>query len=110
MIELGTNSLSQPSSAGQPTICLLVPDGRGVLNFVLGPFLDTVTDAFNVQLFHKIPADLLSEYSPDKRSDVQWHELTQHRERAVAFTLRSSLAFAQMHCRAARSAGGSRCR
>jgi hypothetical protein len=75
----------------------LVPDGVGVRNFVLGRFLEEAAASADVSVFHLIPDALLPRYAERAPKHVQWHALAPYRDAPLAFTLRYSLAYAQMH-------------
>lgn len=79
-------------------ICLLVPDGRGFRNFVLGPFLREVSRRGRVEIVHGINDDALPEYRAGFNGDVGWHRLIPMKERPVTFTLREGLSYAHMRC------------
>ena len=76
---------------------VLVPDGVGVRNFVLGRFLPRLSELGDVHVVHQIPAERLSEYRPDASGRVEWHNFSTYRETPLSFTLRYSLSYAQMH-------------
>lgn len=76
---------------------LLVPDGVGVRNFVLGRFLAELSSLGTVHVLHQIPAERLSEYQPRNGGKVEWHPFSPYRETPASFTLRYSLSYAQMH-------------
>jgi hypothetical protein len=76
---------------------LLIPDGRGVRNFVLGPFLDAASRAGEVHVLHTVPESLLPAYRENTNGHVQWHPLASFRDRPATFFLRNSLSYAQMH-------------
>ncbi|MGE0759807.1 MAG: hypothetical protein AB7O38_22510, partial [Pirellulaceae bacterium] len=79
-------------------VLLLVPDGVGVRNFVLGPFLKTVTQEHKVSALHVIPDSLLTHYRNDSlNGHVAWHALLPFRERPVAYTLRNSVSYSQTY-------------
>jgi hypothetical protein len=77
---------------------LVVPDGVGVRNFVLGSFLPRLTQQSRVDVLHAIPSNLVGIYRDATSSDrVSWHSLAPYRERPVPAMLRYSLAYAQMN-------------
>jgi hypothetical protein len=76
---------------------LLVPDGVGVRNFVLGTFLSHLGERSDVDVLHAIPSELLPAYAAAAGTTVDWHRLRAHREPALEATLRYSLAYAQMN-------------
>jgi hypothetical protein len=77
---------------------LVVPDGVGVRNFVLGSFLPRLAGEARVDVLHAIPPPLLGTYRDLINSDrVSWFPLSPYRERPVPAMLRYSLAYAQMN-------------
>ncbi len=76
---------------------LLVPDGVGVRNFVLGRFLAELSTLGTVHVLHRIPEARLPEYQPGYGGKIEWHPFTPYRETPSAFGLRYSLSYAQMH-------------
>ena len=78
-------------------IVLLVPDGVGVRNFVIGPFLQQACARGPVHVLHAIPDTLLPHYGAALNGSVQWHGLLPFGERPLSFLLRNSLSFAQMY-------------
>jgi hypothetical protein len=75
-----------------------MPDGVGLRNFVLGPFLRETVKDFEIAALHTVPETSVDIY---RRSEVghrvEWLPLQHYRERPVPFILRNSLAYAQMH-------------
>ena len=79
-------------------ILLLIPDGVGVRNFVIGPFLSTATEVHEVHALHVIPPSLLPMYqSPVAGRPVHWHAISKFRDHPLAFTLRNSLSYSQTY-------------
>ncbi|WP_442508742.1 hypothetical protein SH528x_000273 [Novipirellula sp. SH528] len=76
---------------------VLLPDGVGVRNFVLGNFLKLASNEGEVHTLHLIPDDLLKTYSADTNGSVHWHPLVRHRDRPVSSFFRNSLAYAQYY-------------
>jgi hypothetical protein len=75
---------------------ILLPDGVGVRNLVLGPFLSVLSRQAGGLILHPIPERNLKEYSDQWNSKFQWREMSPYHETALAATLRYSLAYAQM--------------
>jgi hypothetical protein len=75
---------------------LIVPDGKGVRNFVLGRPLRQISEAGHCLVLHVIPDDLLQRYQLNLNGRVSWMPLGTYRERMVPFMLRHSLGYAQM--------------
>lgn len=80
-----------------PRVLLLVPDGPGIRNFILGPFLQLASHSGDVAVLHPLPKDLLSHYAHATDGRVQWYPLLSHRDRPLTFLLRNCLSYAQMH-------------
>lgn len=76
---------------------LLIPDGVGVRNFVLGRFLCDLSSQAAVSVFHIIPPELLETYSAPFHGRVNWEPMQPYSETPLSFTLRYSLSYAQMY-------------
>jgi hypothetical protein len=76
---------------------VLLPDGVGVRNLVLGPFLSVLSRQAGGLILHPIPDANSKEYSGRWNSLFQWREMSPYQETALAATLRYSLAYAQMY-------------
>lgn len=72
------------------------PDGVGIRNFILGSFLDRAVEAGEVQVFHQIPAELLSSYQGDNHRAASWHRCIPHRDAVVERFLRKSVSYAHL--------------
>ena len=79
------------------TVALLVPDGVGIRNFVLGRFLESVAQQADVHVFHVIPDDLLGNYQKDTPASVHWHSLIPYHQTRPARALQDSLGYAHMY-------------
>jgi len=77
---------------GMPAAAVLVPDGVGVRNFVLGRFLPLASEMFDVRLFAGFPAELLP---PTAGEAVE--EMPPYREGKAGALLRYSLQYAHMY-------------
>ncbi|MGA2658570.1 MAG: hypothetical protein ABSH34_13790 [Verrucomicrobiota bacterium] len=75
---------------------VLLPDGVGIRNFALGPFLSLLGREAPGLILHPIPEANLAQYAGAGNGHWQWQELRPYRESALAATLRYSLAYAQM--------------
>ncbi|HEY0970478.1 MAG TPA: hypothetical protein VGE02_05825 [Gemmatimonadales bacterium] len=76
---------------------MLVPDGVGVRNFVLGPMLQCASRRGPVAMVHAIPEQVLPRYLESAPGEVEWRPLRPHGETALAFVLRNALSYAHMH-------------
>jgi len=79
------------------TTAILLPDGVGLRNFVLGPFLSEVGKLGPVHAFHLVEDDVLNTYAGQYRDTVTWHRLLELVEYPWTNILRRALAFAQMY-------------
>ncbi|MCA1605314.1 MAG: hypothetical protein LC775_07560, partial [Acidobacteria bacterium] len=78
-------------------LLLLVPDGVGVRNFILGDFLRHASDKGQVYAFYVFPENLVATHSNGLGSNVRWQPLAAYRDQPLSFTLRNALNHAQMH-------------
>jgi hypothetical protein len=76
---------------------ILLPDGVGVRNFLLGPFLPLLSREAAGLILHPIPEAHLDEYRASSNGQFQWREMSPYHETPLAATLRYSLAYAQMY-------------
>lgn len=76
---------------------LLLPDGVGIRNFVLGGFLGNFGEQERVHVLHVASNDLMASYASKFNGNVLWDNLVPYRETPLSSTLRYSLAYAQMH-------------
>jgi hypothetical protein len=78
-------------------LLLLLPDGVGIRNFALGPFLEQLSRDHETIALHTVPDHLLPHYSAPLNGSVRWLSLIPVSDRAAAFTLRYALGYAQMY-------------
>jgi hypothetical protein len=78
-------------------IAVLVPDGMGVRNFVLGKFLRQLPEGTKADVFHTIPEKVLSRVQGEVNSQVEWHEMPAYRPNPLLLTVQYSLGYAQMY-------------
>ncbi len=78
-------------------LALLLPDGVGVRNFLLGPFARAAVTRGPVALFHVIPDALVADYAAPFGASMTWHSLRPFDAGRVAETLGSALGYAHMH-------------
>jgi hypothetical protein len=77
---------------------VLVPDGVGVRNFVLGRFLEVLSQlTAATTVLHSIPDQLVPAYASATGDRVRWMPLQSYEESAVSSTLRYALSYAQMY-------------
>jgi hypothetical protein len=77
-------------------IAMLVPDGVGIRNFVLGPFLTMAESEAEVHVFHLVEDAVLPQYAAG-HSASRWHRLPAHKETPVTYILRQILANAHRY-------------
>lgn len=78
-------------------LALLLPDGVGVRNFLLGGFTALAGRAGRVDVLHVVPDELLTELDSGCGPDVHWHRLEPAGEGRLLTTVRNSLAYAHMY-------------
>ena len=83
--------------SGQMKIAVLIPDGVGVRNFVLGRLLRLLPQATEADVFHIVPDELLPRASVGLNGQVHWHPLKPYRPNRFVLTLQYSLSYAQMY-------------
>ena len=76
---------------------LLIPDGVGVRNFVIGRFLQQASGLGRTHALHAIPDHQLSIFRDESNRDVSWHSLLPQSDRPLSFVLRQCLSYAQMY-------------
>lgn len=76
---------------------LLIPDGVGVRNFLLGGFLKQAEAHAGCHIFHNIPAELLRHYRNGASDRLQWHALLPYREKALPAALRYAINYAHLN-------------
>src|SRR6266516_2210819 len=76
---------------------ILLPDGVGIRNFVLGPFLSVLAQESPALILHTIPEANVADYRHHWNGQYQWRSASPYAEAAFAATLRYSLAYAQMY-------------
>jgi hypothetical protein len=76
------------------SMLLLIPDGVGVRNFLIGPFLRLASEAGPVTVLHQIPDEHLHRYDDGR---VRWETFAPYRETPLSATLRHAIGYAHMH-------------
>ena len=104
LVEQDNRSLrSTAEHAASGTLGVLIPDGIGVRNFVLGPFLQQAARRWQLHVFHAIPEDPLDVLTETangtnaRDGGVHWHRLQTYRDRPTVLLLRESLSYAHMN-------------
>lgn len=77
-------------------LALLIPDGAGIRNFLVGPFLRHAAAKGSVTVFHQIPEELVPLYAAAGVS-VGWQPLLPLPDSRLPLVLRNALGFAHMH-------------
>lgn len=78
-------------------LALLLPDGVGMRNFLLGSFARSAVDRGPVDVFHVIPDSLVGDYAAPFGEAVRWHMLRPFDAGRVAEALGSAVGYAHMH-------------
>lgn len=81
-------------------LALVVPDGVGVRNFMLDPFLREAVRSVDLHVLHPMFEGLVN---VDCREGFEAYPLLQHRESLSGAVLRHALAYGQMHWAGTRS-------
>ncbi|MBL8214271.1 MAG: hypothetical protein JNK87_26360 [Bryobacterales bacterium] len=79
------------------TLALLVPDGVGVRNFLIGPFLRQLPRHWEAHAFHSIPEAFLPIFQEGLNGSVHWQNLQDYRPDRLTLGLQYSLGYAQMY-------------
>lgn len=78
-------------------LALLIPDGVGVRNFLLGSFLRLANEQTGCQILHAIPEHQLTAYQQTSGAHVRWDRLLPYQETPASIVLRYALGYAHMH-------------
>jgi len=78
-------------------LVLLIPDGVGVRNFLIGSFLRQASEEGRCSILHFIPEDQLTTHYAQLTAEVNCGSLTPYDETPLSATLRYSLGYAHMH-------------
>jgi hypothetical protein len=81
----------------QPSIAVLVPDGVGVRNFILGGFLPEMARSFRPDVFHNIPDHLLDRYTAPHGDSVSWQPMVPYLQARKPLILQYTLEYAHMY-------------
>jgi hypothetical protein len=81
----------------KPTIAMLVPDGVGVRNFILGRFLSEMEARFRPHVFHNIPDGLLDRYTAPANAGIAWQPMVPYTQAPVPLALQYTLEHAHMY-------------
>jgi hypothetical protein len=78
-------------------MAMLIPDGMGVRNFVLGSLLRLLPPGTEADVFHAVPQALLKQVSSGLNGQVHWHDLQPYSPNHAILALQYSLGYAQMY-------------
>jgi hypothetical protein len=81
----------------QSSVAVLVPDGVGVRNFILGRFLNELTASFRPYVFHIIPDRLLPHYAERADDSVEWRAMAAYQQNHAALVLQYTLSYGHMY-------------
>src|SRR5687768_14970466 len=76
---------------------LLIPDGVGVRNFVLGPFLQELRQQGRVTVLHGLPAEVAHRPELHHVPEVEWCPLPVYKEDLLTYQLRRALLFSHLY-------------
>jgi hypothetical protein len=78
-------------------LALIIPDGVGVRNFVLGKLLRILPEGTSAHVFHGVPDDLLAPIRSGINGNTDWHRMVRFRPGRLTDILQGSLSYAQMY-------------
>jgi hypothetical protein len=79
-------------------VALLLPDGVGVRNFLLGSFRDTARPRLSLAIFHTLSEELRRDYDADAGDGaVEWHPFLNVGETPAFFMLRNIHGYAHQY-------------
>lgn len=78
-------------------LAILLPDGVGVRNFLLGSFTSEATLTWQVDILHAIPDSLLPQLAAPVGESVGWHRLLPSGDGRLITLVRNSLSYAHMY-------------
>ncbi len=78
-------------------VVIILPDGVGVRNFLLGPFPQLAAARWNLCVLHTVPDDFLATYAPLVDGTVQWRPLVSYRDTAASYLLRAATSYAHLY-------------
>jgi hypothetical protein len=78
-------------------MAMLIPDGMGVRNFVLGSLLHLLPPGTEADVFHSVPQTLLKHVGSGLNGQVHWHDLQPYSPNHAILALQYSLGYAQMY-------------
>lgn len=76
---------------------LLIPDGVGIRNFVIGDFLAELTSRGPACVFHMVPEGLLPIFQNGMDHAMEWRPLLPYRQNRLILLMQYSLGYAQMY-------------
>jgi len=85
------------SARSDRSVAVLVPDGVGVRNFVLGRFLNELAASFRPHVFHYIPDHLLPHYADRTDDSVEWYPMAPYLQHPAALVLQYTLGYGHMY-------------
>jgi hypothetical protein len=81
----------------KPTAIVLVPDGVGVRNFIIGRFLNELCAAFRPEVFHVIPENMVKPYAAAVDPGIGWRPLVHYQQDHLAMFFQYTLGYAHMY-------------
>src|SRR3990167_4697793 len=81
----------------ESSIAVVLPDGVGVRNFVLGEFLNCASQHGHIHALHRIPEGALESYTAHTNGHVTWRPMLSTHEGPVPLILRQGLGLAQRY-------------
>jgi len=78
-------------------LAVIIPDGVGIRNFVLGKFLRTLPAHVEAHVFHSVAHEILPRLKVGINGQVNWSTMLRFRPGRFTDVLQGSLAYAQMY-------------
>ncbi|MEZ5401920.1 MAG: hypothetical protein R2729_19765 [Bryobacteraceae bacterium] len=78
-------------------VLLLVPDGVGIRNFVIGRFLHELAEEAEICVLHGIPEDLVEEYAAAAPKGIEWRPMMDYAPDRATLTVQYALTYGHMY-------------
>lgn len=78
-------------------VALLLPDGVGTRNFLVGPFRDAARDHLSISVLSALPDSARGLYERDDAEPIAWERYRDYRDTPELYMLRNVLTYAHMY-------------
>ena len=79
------------------TVALLLPDGVGSRNFLMGPFRGQAKDRLSLTVLSAMPESVRAIYENEGAEPLAWAKYDEYRDKASLFMLRNIVTYAHMY-------------